>query len=228
MTQQPAFGATPFGTYKRKLMGRSWTDDWKNRPVCELDIISNNPRFSIFTNNPREAEKTIEIRPGFKKPMGQMPIVCRMGPQDLEKILILFKEVAASPSPVGFEVRFRGPVYKEGEKVQGEFETKTILTFGRDAEGVIYIQFAEKGRDKPTFIFSKNTWVPIKKEGADFTPVEDSTLEFQSWINSIERVLGPIYVNYFVPEERRQKPQVESQEVQTIASVCLPASRVWG
>lgn len=229
------YGATPYNTYKRKRAGESWTDDWKNKPILSLDIRNNNPHFSIFTNNPKEQSKEVETRPGVKRVLSQLPITCRMGPEDLEKLIILFRRVSATNEPTGYAVRFRGPVYDKqtGTKVPGEFETKTILDFGRDPEGIIYLRFAEKGREKPLFKFTKNGWVPVTTEGAEFSVADDSTLEFEAFVNSMDRILGTVYTQYFVPEEQRQA-RSENDEVQTMSDVAsknpsasVPAEGGW-
>lgn len=212
MSNGPSYGATAFNQFSFKIRGERWNEtDWKT-PEFQLDVAQNNPRFVFFCNNPSEIEKTRKTRYG-EKPLSSFPITCRMKWKDLWKFFFLFDLAIKSDMPVKYTMDFKGPKFDDnGEKVKGEFVVTARLTFGQNADGMIYMQAAEQGREKPMFIFKENFWVPVKKDDQEMPASESSKLDALSFMKSIEEVVGAIAVRYYIPEAGRElKKENESK-----------------
>ncbi|CAH0448041.1 hypothetical protein SM033_00217 [Vibrio phage vB_VpaM_sm033] len=204
MSNGPSYGATALNQFSFKLRGERWNEtDWKT-PEFQMDMQQNNPRFVVFCNNPTEIEKTRKTRYG-EKALSSFPITCRMKWKDLWKFFFLFKNAIENSVPVKYTMDFKGPKFDDkGEKVKGEFVVTARLTFGQNADGMIFMQFAEQGREKPMFIFKENFWVPIKQDDQEMNASEASKLDAYGFLKSIEEVVGAIAVRYYIPEAGRE------------------------
>lgn len=201
---QVQYGATALNQFSFKLRGERWNQsDWKT-PEMNFDMVSNNPRITVFPNNPSEAEKTRKMRNG-EKPLSSIPISGRMKWKDFWKFMFLFDEVIESKEPLFFTMSFKGPKFdSNGEKVKGEFVTTAKLVFGQNADGMVYMQMYEKDREKPMFLFKENFWVPVQRNGEDMTASMNSKYDAKSFMKSLREVVGPVAVNYYVPEAGRE------------------------
>ena len=48
------YSRTPFAARAMKLIGKSWTDDWNNKPTMEWDIRNNQMQCTVWPRNPEE------------------------------------------------------------------------------------------------------------------------------------------------------------------------------
>jgi hypothetical protein len=196
MSNAPMYGATALNQFSFKLRGERWNQtDW-NTPEMTFDMVSNNPRITVFPNNPIEKEKTRETRNG-SRPLSSFPISGRMKWKDFWKFMFLMEQVIEAKEPMKFTMSFKGPKFDaQGQKVKGEFVTTAKLA--------IYMQMYEKDREKPMFLFKENFWVPVQMNDEDMPASMASKLDAKSFMKSLQEVVGPVAVNYYVPEAGRE------------------------
>jgi hypothetical protein len=199
------YGATAFNQFSFKLRGQRWNPAEYHSPEFSIDVVNNNPRFVVWTRNPSEKEKLNDRG----RPLATTPISAHMRWQDLMKFILLMERVCANPQPSVYTMSFKGSKFDaNGNQIKGEFEIKCKLQFGRDADGVIYHKLFEKGREKPTFRYTDNFWVPVQEDAnQDLSQADNSTLTAQSFWGVIKLAIGPVLTKYHVPEIKEQADQ---------------------
>lgn len=204
---QPSYGGTALNQFSFKLRGVRWNEtEWKT-PELSIDMVNNNPRIVVFTNNPSEADKTRK-QFGREKKLSAQPISCRMKWKDFFKFLYLMDKAIESKEPVEYTQSFKGPKFDDaGNKVQGQQVVTARMTYGQDADGCIYIKVYEKDREKCLFRFQDEFWVPVQRNGEDLTKSEDSKIDALSFFASIKAVLGPVATAYYIPAAGREAEQ---------------------
>lgn len=213
---QQRYGQTPYASYKMKLFSDPWFEgDWKNKAEWQWDIENNNPCLTIFTNNPKEKEKTMMVM-GKERAMINMPIKARMGPTDFHRYIRAFERVTSTVEPTSFDIGCYGSKFKDGERVIGEKELQTILTVGRDPDGIIYMKASAPGRDKPVYRFKRNPWVAFKVDGKELSDADDSTEEALGYLESIKTLFPVTLTHHYVPIPRKDtgpEPKVDNSQM---------------
>lgn len=198
-------GSSPLNTYKLKLSSEPWNkEEWNRRASWEWSLRDNNPHLTVWCNNPKEAEK-LNVR---GKPLAQTPITARMGPFDLFKLYQLGKKIAKTEKPLEIRMDFLGAKYdnKTNERVKGENEIKSQLFMGRNADGIIYWRIndaVEMERDQPEYKFKANYWVTVQPTNGEFSQAQQSSLEFESYLETIVGIFKQMFVSHYVPEPKR-------------------------
>lgn len=207
------YGGTVMSSFSFQQRGKRWQDQKFNTPQFSIDVVNNNPRFTTWQNHPDEADKTASDG----MPLKNKPISARMRWTDLVKIITLINLVLDSSEPMFFTADFKAPKYENGEKVKGEFIVTSRFQFGKSPDGKVYMKHYQKDREKAVFDFGENFWVPIKINQEKPDEKMGSFLGAKGFWGSIDRLVGPAAVAYFVPEQAKKptptKPIKQEEEL---------------
>lgn len=207
---KPQYNITALSSYGLKLNGQRWSQENFQRPSLSLDQRNNSLIINVYPNDPEEESKTIQ-RYGETKPMRNYAIECRMQWANWFKITRMFEEYLKQPESFEFEFSFKG---RETEKSYGRDEKPPIVVvakckMGRDADGLCYMTFLQKGRRRCLFVFEDNYWIPVKVNGDDLTKAKDSEYEILAFFDHVKAIAGPNAVAYYVPQVSDEQPQQE-------------------
>lgn len=181
--------------------------DFKTAPIIRPDIWNNNPRFSIISNNPAEAE----IKGRWGNSLSKERFQIGLSPLVMLMVLDHIEKLAKGELKLNRRVlRTRG--YREGKsKLNGDKpEVTSTIAYGRNEKGQIFIQFKWWNRDACEVIFKDDFWHELEdigelENGKDKQKFADEiTAKWASLLASIYRryVFHKFEQNNFVPKQK--------------------------
>ena len=197
--------------------------DFKTSPIVRPDIWNNNPRFSIVTNNPKEAEMTGR----WGGPLSKERFQIGLSPLVMLMILDHIEKIAKGELKVNRRVlRTRG--YRDGKsKANGDKpEVTSTIAYGRNEKGQVYMQFKWWNRDACEVVFKDDFWHELEDIGELEAPdkrqklADEITAKWASLLADIYRrlVFHKFEQNNFTPKQKgpsTSTPKSDTPEVKT-------------
>lgn len=144
-----------------------------------------NLRWGVLYGNPRLIcwPSSDEVR---------RPVVTGMNPETFLTCLEMLTKLTEAPDVVTEVILESDRKPRESEDIQASRVISSVIRFGRDEDGIIYIRVNSEGACDEKFKLRTSDWHRFKKaDGRLFTPREDSTYQTRAYVTGIRAVMMP-------------------------------------
>lgn len=144
-----------------------------------------NLRWGIYLGNPRlicwpTGEET------------RRPVIAGMNPETFLTAMAMFTKLADAPDVTTEVILESDRKPRDSEGTQAYRVLGSVVRFGRDEDGVLYIRVTSEGVCDEKFMLRSSDWHRFKKaDGRLFTPREDSTYQTKSYITGLQAAVLP-------------------------------------
>lgn len=209
MSTSSPFMNTVLDHAKLKLRSERWGDTYQ-RGTCEVSMVGNYPRITVWPRNPKEKDKQNSEGRYLEK----TPIVAPMSLKILTEFLNnCYKLIEKAQPGENFVTTFSRPKKDEnGKMLFDQVNIASRIKVGQDSDGIFYLVAMDKDRRGDSavpFKFTKEDFAVTEWNGEAQPLWEQSKESFLGWLDTIKAIYGTVANTVFKKEEPWQGPKTD-------------------
>lgn len=210
MSEERKFVSAPMQSNHLQLQAAPWVVGEWQRATMQWRIVNNNVRGEVYLNDPNEANKAIGDRA-----VRTIPIAVRTNYVAFTAMLDAFEAMTHRNDPCTERMATKGRSFNyETLQVSPDITVTSVLSYGRNAEGLMFLAAEDKTMDRRQFMytFGDDFWHPVRTDEGDIDKVEQSNRYCRAWIRVIRDLMALSAYHQYIPEENLRAARKEAQQ----------------